>query len=176
MAAVILVTGAMASGKSTLGELLAASFDPSVHLRGDVFRRMIMNGRAEPAPDFEPRALAQLRLRYRLSAAAADTYAREGFTVVVQDVVLGPLLGEYVGLVHTRPLHVVVLAPDVATLAAREAGRAKSGYDEAWSIERLDAVLREQTPHMGLWLDSSLQTPAETVEQIIARLDEAAVH
>ncbi|MER7129260.1 hypothetical protein [Streptosporangium saharense] len=33
----------------------------------------------------------------------------------------------------------------------------------------LDAVLRERTPRLGLWLDTSEQTPEETVEEILAR-------
>lgn len=33
-----LITGLMASGKSTVSELLAESLEKCVHLRGDVFR------------------------------------------------------------------------------------------------------------------------------------------
>lgn len=79
---IILVTGIMASGKSTVAQLLAGQFERSVHLRGDIFRKMIVNGRREMQPDGEEEALRQLRLRYRLAAQAAETYAREGFTVV----------------------------------------------------------------------------------------------
>lgn len=49
----------------------------------------------------------------------ADVYAEAGFTAVVQDMVLGEGLTAYVGLVRTRPLWVVVLAP--------HAGRASVG-------------------------------------------------
>ncbi len=41
---VIVITGAMAAGKSTVAELLASRFARSVHVRGDSFRRMIVNG------------------------------------------------------------------------------------------------------------------------------------
>jgi chloramphenicol 3-O-phosphotransferase len=171
---VIVVTGVMASGKSTVAELLARRLDPSVHLRGDLFRRMIVNGRAEVRPD-DPAAIAQLRLRHRLSAQAADTYAAAGFGVVVQDIILGPLLEEYVALVRARPLRVVVLAPSVAVVADRERARGKVGYGATWTPQRLDAVLREDTPRLGLWVDSSDDTADETVGEILARLDEAIV-
>lgn len=114
-----------------------------------------------------------MRLRYRLSAMAADAYAAEGWTCVLQDVVIGPELGSYVRLVRTRPLYVVVLAPDGQAVATREAGRAKSGYRAGWTVEALDRVLREETPRIGLWLDSSRQTPQETVDVILAGLDRA---
>ncbi|MEW2562707.1 AAA family ATPase [Streptomyces griseorubiginosus] len=181
MQGVVLVTGVMAAGKSTVAQLLAERLPRAAHVRGDVFRRMIVSGRQEYLPGAPDEALAQLRLRYRLSAATADAYAEAGFTAVVQDVVLGEELPAYVRLVRTRPLYVVVLAPDAGTVAAREAGRAKTGYDgagyggEAWTVPALDEALRASTPPIGLWLDTSGQTPAETVEAILAGRERARV-
>jgi len=37
---IIVITGVVAAGKSTVAKLLAESLDESVHLRGDIFRRM----------------------------------------------------------------------------------------------------------------------------------------
>ena len=45
--AIYVITGVMASGKSTVTEILARSLDKCVHLRGDVFRKMIVTGREE---------------------------------------------------------------------------------------------------------------------------------
>lgn len=42
-----LITGLMASGKSTVSELLAESLEKCVHFRGDVFRKMIVSGRED---------------------------------------------------------------------------------------------------------------------------------
>jgi hypothetical protein len=40
----------------------------------------------------------------------------------------------------------------------------------------MDAALRERTPRIGLWLDSSALGPAATVDEIVRRgLDEGAV-
>ncbi|MFF7054843.1 AAA family ATPase [Streptomyces griseorubiginosus] len=175
MQGVVLVTGVMAAGKSTVAQLLAERLPRAAHVRGDVFRRMIVSGRQEYLPGASGEALAQLRLRYRLSAAAADAYAEAGFTAVVQDVVLGDELTAYVRLVRTRPLYVVVLAPDAGTVAAREAGRAKTGYGGAWTVPALDEALRASTPPIGLWLDTSGQTPTETVEAILAGRERARV-
>ncbi|MFJ8533091.1 AAA family ATPase [Streptomyces sp. NPDC093591] len=178
MRGVVLITGAMAAGKSTVAQALAERLPRAAHVRGDVFRRMIVSGREEYDPGAGGEGAAQLRLRYRLSAATADTYAEAGFTAVVQDVVLGAELAAYVRLVRTRPLYVVVLAPSAEAVAAREAGRAKTGYGTgagAWTVERLDGVLRARTPRLGLWVDSSELTVGETVEAILAGRERARV-
>ena len=166
--AVFLITGPSASGKSTVARLLAQQFARGVHLEGDFFRRSIVSGRHEMSPGPSPEALEQLTLRYRLGAATADAYFDEGFTVVLEDVIAGRLLSEYVGLIRNRPLHVVVLVPTVEAVSAREASRETSGY-ERWSIQQLHDAFVNETPRTGLWLDSSEQTPEETVEDILTR-------
>jgi predicted kinase len=172
--AVVVITGVMASGKSTVAQLLAERLPRAVHVRGDVFRRMLVSGRRELVPGADDEAVEQLRLRYRMSAATADLYAGAGWTAVVQDVVLGEHLRPYLEAVRARPLYLVVLAPTAAAVAAREAARAKSGYG-SWTVGGLDHVLRDETPRLGLWLDSTDQSPDQTVDAILARLDEARI-
>ena len=59
----------MAAGKSTTAEALALKLDKCVHLRGDVFRRMISSGREEMSAAPSEEAVRHLHLRYRLTAA-----------------------------------------------------------------------------------------------------------
>ncbi|NED96140.1 AAA family ATPase [Phytoactinopolyspora alkaliphila] len=170
---VVLISGIMASGKSTVADLLARRLPRAAHVRGDVFRRLIVTGGVPPAPG-DDEGLEQLWLRYRITAGVADKYAEAGFTAVVQDVVLGPVLADYTTWIQARPLYVVVLAPRADVVARRESDRAKTGYGD-WTVRDLDTSLREETPRLGLWLDTSDQTPEETVDEILARIDEAAV-
>ncbi|MBD3922014.1 AAA family ATPase [Paenibacillus sp. PR3] len=170
----IVITGIMASGKSTVAQLLAERFEQSVHLRGDIFRRMIVNNRKEVNPDAGNDELDQLRLRYRLAAQSAKTYHDAGFTVVMQDVVVGPLLNDFLSYVNNHPLYVVVLCPSTEAVALREAARSKKGYG-AWTVEALDHVLRNETPRVGLWLDTTELTAEETVNEIIERLQDRAL-
>ena len=173
--AVVLITGIQAAGKSTVAQLVAEQLDRSVHLRGDLFRRMIVTGRADMTPDAGPEALSQLRLRYQLTASAADQYFRAGFTVVAQDIVLGRHLTEMVQRIRSRPLLLVVLAPQSAAVAERAARRAKSAYGD-YTVTDLDAALRRETPRIGLWLDTTDQTPTQTAAEILRRAPaEAAV-
>jgi predicted kinase len=179
---VFLVTGIQAAGKSTVAQALAERLDRSVHVRGDIFRRMVVNGRAEMGPaDPSAEALRQLRLRYAMAAMVADRYADAGFTVVLQDIVLGKHLTDMVTAIRTRPLYAVVLTPRADVVRqrdqARQATRGKVAYkpgDEG--VIELDAHLRRHTPRIGLWLDTSEQTVDETVDEILARaFTEAAI-
>jgi predicted kinase len=171
---VIVITGVMAVGKSTIAQLVAERLPRAVHIGGDVFRRVIVSGRAEPTPQMTADARDQLRLRYRLAAMVADEYASAGFTAVVQDNVFGDDLPRFVENVRTRPRHVVVLLARPDVIAAREAARPKTGY-VGWTFGELDHALREGTPRLGLWLDTSDQTPQQSVDELMARLSEAAI-
>nr|WSX72956.1 zeta toxin family protein [Streptomyces sp. NBC_00899]WSX80977.1 zeta toxin family protein [Streptomyces sp. NBC_00899] len=172
--AVYLLTGIPAAGKSTIAQLLAQRLPQSVHVRGDRFRRMVVNGRAEMTADPTEEAVRQLRLRHRLTATVVDGYFDAGFTVVAQDVILGGHLAEMIGDIRSRPLHVIALAPRPSAVAARDAARAKTAY-AAWAVDPLDHALRQETPRVGLWLDTSDQTPAQTVDEILSRAPEEAV-
>jgi adenylylsulfate kinase-like enzyme len=173
--AIILITGIMAAGKSTVAQALAERLPKSVHLRGDLFRRLIVNGRVEMGFDLNEAALAQLNLRYQIAVEVAQRYVAGGFTVVYQDIIIGATLAELVDQLRRHPLYVVVLCPAPAVVAGRETGRAKRGYGNAGEIASFDEVLRTQTPRIGLWLDSSRLTVDETVDHILANLAAALV-
>ncbi len=166
--AIVLVTGIQAAGKSTIARALAKRLPRSVHVRGDVFRCMVVNGRAEMTPEPPDEAIQQLRLRYQLAAQVSDGYFEAGFTVITQDVILGEQLAEMTALIRSRPLLVIVLAPQAETVAAREDAQGKTAYG-TWAVNRLDNLLRHQTPRIGLWLDTSHQTATETVDEILDR-------
>jgi cytidylate kinase len=168
------ITGAMAAGKSTVAELLAQRLPKSVHIRGDVFRKMVVNGRADMTPQPTDAAMAQLHLRYDLASLTADRYAAEGFDAIVQDVIVGSELATFIERISSPRRYLVVLSPSVSALEWREMQRTKAGYVH-FSPGALDEVLRRETAQIGYWLDSSAQTPDETVEDILTNLGRARV-
>lgn len=158
----------MASGKSTVAQAVAQRFPRSVHLRGDNFRRMIVNGQQPMSSELSEEARLQLLLRYTLAVEAAKGYCEAGYTVVYQDIILGPDLAEVVAKFEGYPLAVVVLCPNEETIARREAGRGKSGYRNRAEIAAFEQMLRDETAQIGTWVDSSDLSVGETVERILA--------
>ncbi|GLS32378.1 Chloramphenicol phosphotransferase-like protein [Mesorhizobium albiziae] len=164
---IIVITGGMAAGKSTVVQALAERLPKSVHLRGDIFRKMVVGGRKEMSPDASPEALRQLELRYDLACHTALQYAAAGFHVVYQDVILGKYLARVVDRLKPCTTGVVVLDPSSTALASRDAARAKTAYG-AWTSEAMRDLLHAQTPRIGFWVDTSSQTVGETVDAILA--------
>ncbi|WP_086561630.1 hypothetical protein [Streptomyces africanus] len=70
----------MAAGKSTVAQALAETLPRAAHVRGDLFRRMIVSGREEYAPGAGDEARAQLRLRAPRIEAVAAREAERGKT------------------------------------------------------------------------------------------------
>jgi predicted kinase len=170
---IILITGNMAAGKSTIAQALAERLPNSVHLRGDLFRRMIVNGQAEMSFELSAEAQQQLALRYQLAADAAKSYFSAGFTVVYQDIIIGSTLAEMLTTFQGFPFSVVVLCPRAEVVAARGISRSKTGYPNDDVVLAFDRVLRFETPRIGYWLDSSDLTVEETVDLILSQLAQA---
>lgn len=124
---------------------------------------MIVNGREEVSPVPSPEAAAQLMLRYRLACSTAAEYARAEFSVVYQDVLLGPHLTQVVGALSCHRAAVVMLNPRLDVIAGRDRALSKTAYSTVWTPETLVDGLRE-TPRIGLWLDTSELTVAQTVD------------
>lgn len=178
-AAVWLVTGAQASGKSTVADLLAHRFDPGVHVRGGQFYRWAVRGWVHVGDLDEAEARRLLELRYRLSAIVADEYAAAGLTTVVQDNIYGPDVETWIDRIRARPVHLVVLRPSVAVVAQRDAERqertGKVAYRDGFTPAVNDEHVASTPRGLGLWLDTSEQSPEATVDEILACAAEARV-
>jgi hypothetical protein len=174
-----LVTGAQASGKSTVAELLAQRHHPAVHVRGGQFARWAVRGWVHVGDPDEAEARRLLDLRYRLSSTVADEYAAAGFTTVVQDNIYGADVERWLGRIRSGPRHLVVLRPSVEAVVARDLGRQRTlgkvayrgGYTPAANDEHVASTRRD----LGLWLDTSALSPDETVDEILRRAGEALV-
>lgn len=169
--AIYLITGVMASGKSTVSELLASKIEKSVHLRGDMFRKMIVSGRADMSSKPSDEAIRQLHMRYRLATDAAKTYYNEGFSVVLQDNYYGKELSSVLDMLGNMDVKVIVLCPSLETIKERETLRGKNAYVGFEPEELYEDFVRE-TPKIGFWLDTSEQSPEQSVESILLNFNE----
>jgi len=139
-------------GATPLAEVIAACLDNSERLMREDLR-------AYPTGRYSAEGFMD-------SDGISDEPVRIFVTVILEDVVAGPMLAEVVELLGGNRPTVIVLLPDVPSLAAREAGRDERGYG-AWNIAELHRLFAEQTPRIGTWLDTSGQSPEETVEAIL---------
>ncbi|WP_405058353.1 hypothetical protein OG474_37235 [Kribbella sp. NBC_01505] len=182
MQKVVLVTGLQASGKSTVAPLLASRLGPpAATLDGDVFYNGVVAGAEVMTPDPSAEAVRQLELRYAATALVAQHYADNGFDFVASDIVLGDHVEGWFARLEGVDTYLVVLTPSVESIVERELGRGGNNSYRDWQedgesladgVRALQAGL-DEIPRRGLWVDTTGQTPEQTVDIVLADLEKA---
>jgi chloramphenicol 3-O-phosphotransferase len=170
---IIVITGIQAAGKSTVARLLAQRFERGVHIEADVLYQMIVAGRVLPEEPgvMPPEAERQLRLRLRNAGLLARSFYEAGFSVVIDDIIMAERFDQLKSELAGVPFELIVLAPSADLVAAkRDAERGKRALGEKWA-RHLDEALRETMAGEGVWIDNGEQTPEETVDEIVRRLN-----
>lgn len=168
---IVVLTGVQAAGKSTIGRLLAERFARGVHVEADVLHRMIVSGDewAREPGSLSDEAARQLRLRLRNMCLLGGSFYEAGFTVVLDDIILGDRWEHLQEDLRGLPFCLVVLAPRLDVVGQRDVGRGKRPLGEAWA-RYLDEALRTTMAGRGLWIDNSDQQPEHTVDCILRQI------
>jgi hypothetical protein len=140
---------------------------------------MIVSGREWPVSsqrdvnnDAQGEAVRQLRLRQRNMCLLARSFLAEGFTVVLDDIIVSSRFDELRDDLHDLAFAFIMLCPDTETVRARERQRGTNLWPE-W--EWLTESILTTSLRPGLWLDTSAQAPDETVDEILRRAGEAVL-
>ena len=163
----IIVTGVPGSGKTSVARALAALFPRSAHVEADALRETIREGRVNPGASPHDEAERQLSLVMRMTAATANELLAEGFTVIVDDVIVTRgRLDDYLEALSGSPLHYVLLAPPRAVVLERDRRRPDKTVAEQYIW--LYDLMEQECLGLGLDLDTSQWNEEETVRAIHA--------
>ena len=165
--AVLVISGIPGAGKSTISAIVASRLDHAAHIEAEVLQRFVVSGSVWPDGQPQHEAMRQLRLRGRNVALLADSFFEAGFIPIIDDVIIGTRLGELRADLRSRPLLFVLLTPALDVVRERNRQRPNKDVFETW--RHLDVVTRNETPRLGLWLDTSKQTAEESAEEILRR-------
>jgi len=172
--ALFVISGTQGAGKTPVAALLARRFARGVHVGADELQKMIVSGREWPDADaLEPgthnvtgEAGRRLRLRLHNMCLLGRSFSDAEFTVVIEDVIIGWRVDELLDELRAVEFFFVMLTPGAEAVRARERGRGTRLFEE-WKW--MHDTIAHATPRIGLWLDSSVQTPEETVDAIMRR-------
>ena len=170
---VIVISGLPGSGKTTTAAALARRFDRGAHVEADALHSMILSGAVGPTGLEKPTPGApadqQLRLRLENACLLARSFVENGFTAVVDDIVINERLDQARGWLHGVDTRFVMLSPPFEFVRQRWVAM-DSPFADAW--DWLEAE-RMSTDPVGLWLDTSAMSVDEVCDEILRRLDDA---
>jgi len=174
MTPIFLITGAPASGKSTVSRALAARFPQSIAICVDDLRSMVVGGVVHPSNEWGRALVEQLQLARKSVTEMAKIYHRAGFAVVIDDF-WDPhsQMSEYGELFDWAELRRVVLYPDQQKAHAQNLKRSGPGE---WR-DMIDGGIREVYADLNHAVGALVQngwivldTTNDTAEETATRL------
>ncbi|MFG6468852.1 AAA family ATPase [Roseateles sp. BYS87W] len=158
----ILLSGSLGSGKTTVARLLAEQLPDGVHLESDLVYTFFRH----PVPPHLPQAQRQNEAAIAAACQAALALLRRGYPVVLEGV-LGPWVlplvqAELAG--WAGPVHYVILRTTHDEALRRVRARSGPGLDA------VVAAMHPQFEALGSWERHVVDTTALTAEAVVGRV------
>lgn len=174
----IVISGPAAAGKTTIGRQIAARRDRAIHIDGDFIQGLVVSGSITMDVPPPAGALDQLRLRFQAALTVANIYRDAGFDAIISDNLFEEEAHRFIKSAisshPSRSIHFVMLNPSIEAIQDRYNQRPGGGYTATLTPEVLKGAVA-RTDRIGLWLDTSDQTAAQTAEEVLVRLHQAEV-
>ncbi|MEE9254244.1 MAG: AAA family ATPase [Pseudomonadales bacterium] len=164
---VVIVSGVPGAGKTSVAHLLAQRFVRAAHIEADALQNMIVAGGLWPGQEPIDEGYRQLSLRAKNSSLLADSFFAHGFTPIIDDIVIGTRIDEYLGYLTSSPVYLVLLQPSLEVLERRNELRDKGdAFHQAVALHEV----ADKAADVGLVIDNSEQDVEATVHEIEQRL------
>lgn len=163
MPKLIVISGSINSGKTTVSRLLTSALENTAYVHGDSLRHFVS---WLPLEEAAPLTVSNI-------IAVSATFLRAGLNVLVDYPLAKAEYGKLTGalLPHASAVHAFVLSPRLEVAQSVRNERSLSD----WEVTRIGQhyATGMHNPGYGLVIDNSEQTPEETARIILAQLEDS---
>ena len=144
---IFFITGAPATGKSTLSKVLLTRFPFGIHLPVDELRELVVSGIAHPV-GWTDETTRQFRLAEQSACDLAIRYQDAGFAVAIDHCQGPPTLDALIAeRLEGRVVHKIALVSSLETNLRRNRERTNKSFDHnvlVGAIEKLNPLYRTE--------------------------------